>query len=131
MLNMGFLEDVQFVLQHVPETRQIALFSATMPEAIQQIANDYLRDPVEIKIKRKTMTAESIRQRAIFVSVRDKLDVLVRILEAETTDGVIVFTKTRESTLQVAEQLNKNGLKAIALNTVICLSAYENARLSN
>ncbi len=89
----GLLEDVQFVLQHVPETRQIALFSATMPEAIQQIANDYLRDPVEIKIKRKTMTAESIRQRAIFVSVRDKLDVLVRILEAETTDGVIVFTK--------------------------------------
>jgi ATP-dependent RNA helicase DeaD len=116
MLNMGFLEDVQFLLQHAPEDRQIALFSATMPPAIQDIANDYLNDPAEIKIKRKTMTAESIRQRAVFVSIRDKFDALTRILEAEETDGVIIFTKTRESTLQVADQLCQHGHKAVALN---------------
>ncbi len=116
MLNMGFLEDVQFILQQAPESRQIALFSATMPAAIQEIASEYLNDPAEIKIKRKTMTAESIRQRAIFVSPREKLDVLTRVLEVEETDGVIVFTKTRESTLQVADQLCQSGLKAVALN---------------
>jgi ATP-dependent RNA helicase DeaD len=116
MLNMGFLEDVQFVLDKTPEQRQIALFSATLPDAIRSIAQRYLNDPVRITIKNKTMTADTIRQRALFVSPRDKVDVLTRILEVEETDGVIVFTKTREATVTVAEQLCREGLSAVALN---------------
>ena len=116
MLNMGFLEDVQFVLEKVPHDRQIALFSATLPEAIRHIADDYLRDPARITINHTTKTAELIRQRAVFVSPREKIDTLVRILEVEKTDGVIVFTKTREATLNVAEQLVRSGIKAVALN---------------
>lgn len=116
MLNMGFLEDVQFVLEKTPDTRQIALFSATLPAPIRNIAQKYLNDPVKITIKQKTLTAESIRQRAVFVTPRDKVDVLTRILEAEETDGVIVFMNTKDATVSVAEQLNRAGLSAIALN---------------
>ncbi len=116
MLNMGFLEDVQFVLEHAPESRQVALFSATLPPAIRGIAQHYLHDPARITIKSKTVTAESIRQRAIFTIGREKLTVLQRILEVEETDGVIVFVKTKESTIQVAEDLVREGLSAVAIN---------------
>ena len=116
MLNMGFLEDVQFVLQHAPDDRQVALFSATLPAPIQAISQQYLRDPARISIATKTMTADSIRQRAVFVSPRDKLPALIRILEAEPTDGVIVFTKTKAATVTVAEALCREGIAAIALN---------------
>ncbi|APZ93898.1 DEAD/DEAH box helicase [Fuerstiella marisgermanici] len=116
MLNMGFLEDVQFVLDQTPAGRQVALFSATLPPPIRTIAQRYLSDPTRITIKKKTMTADSIRQRALFVPPRDKVETLIRILEVEETDGVIVFTKTREATVSVAEQLSKAGLNAIALN---------------
>ncbi|MCR9199250.1 MAG: DEAD/DEAH box helicase, partial [Planctomycetaceae bacterium] len=116
MLNMGFLEDVEFVLQHTPEERQVALFSATMPGPIQSIAKNYQNDPVRISIKRKTMTAEAIRQRAVVVQHRDKLETLTRLLDVEETDGVIIFTRTREATVTVAEHLSREGLAAIALN---------------
>lgn len=116
MLNMGFLEDVQFVLEQTPSDRQLALFSATLPAPVRKIAQNYQSDPARITIKRKTMTAESIRQRAVFVAPRDRVDTLVRILEVEETDGVIVFTRTREATVTVAEQLEKRGLSTGALN---------------
>jgi len=116
MLNMGFLEDVQFVLDRTPKGRQVALFSATLPPPIRHIAQRYLNNPARITIKQKTMTAECIRQRALFVSPRDKIDVLTRFLEVEETDGVIVFTKTKDATVTVAEQLSQHGLSAIALN---------------
>lgn len=116
MLNMGFLEDVQFVLEKTPPGRQVALFSATLPGPIRDIADEYLRDPARITIKKKTATADSIRQRAIFVPPKDKIDALVRILEFEETDGVIVFTKTKDATITVAESLTRHGLSAVALN---------------
>ncbi|NNE00702.1 MAG: DEAD/DEAH box helicase, partial [Pirellulaceae bacterium] len=116
MLNMGFLEDVEFVLEQTPDKRQIALFSATLPAPIRKISERYLVDPAKVTIKKKTMTADSIRQRALFVTPRDKVAVLKRILEAESTDGVIVFTKTKDATITVAEQLVREGLSAIALN---------------
>ncbi|MFG0265463.1 MAG: DEAD/DEAH box helicase, partial [Rhodopirellula sp. JB055] len=116
MLNMGFLEDVQFVLEKSPKGRQVALFSATLPKPIRKIADEYLDDPARITIKSKTITAASVRQRALFVSPRDKIDALARILEVEETDGVIVFTKTKDSTLSVAEKLCQQGFSAIALN---------------
>jgi ATP-dependent RNA helicase DeaD len=116
MLNMGFLEDVQFVLEHAPEKRQIALFSATLPTPIRNIAKRYLNDPARITIQTKTMTTESTRQRALFILPRDKTDVLKRLLEVEETDGVIVFTNTKDASVRVAEQLNREGLSAVALN---------------
>ncbi|WP_231753197.1 DEAD/DEAH box helicase [Rosistilla carotiformis] len=116
MLNMGFLEDVEFVLKHAPDERQIALFSATMPTPIRLIADRYLTDPATITIKKKTMTADSIRQRAVFVAQRDKVDALTRLLEVEETDGVIVFTKTRDATITVAEELSQHGLAASPIN---------------
>jgi ATP-dependent RNA helicase DeaD len=116
MLNMGFLEDVEFILQQSPPDRQVALFSATMPPPIRHISQQYLKDPVRIAIESKQLTADSIRQRAIFVAPHDKLRVLKRFLEVEATDGVIVFVKTREATIQLAESLARDGFSAAAIN---------------
>ncbi len=116
MLNMGFLEDVQFVLEQTPHDRQVALFSATLPEPIRQIAKRYLDNPVKITIEQTKITAAPIRQRAVFVSPREKIDVLKRFLEVEPTDGVIVFTKTKDATVLVADKLSRDGLSAVAIN---------------
>ncbi|MEM9413743.1 MAG: DEAD/DEAH box helicase, partial [Planctomycetota bacterium] len=125
MLNMGFLEDVQFVLDHAPDERQIALFSATLPAPIRKISEQYLTDPAKVTIKRKTLTADSIRQRAVFVSPRDRVETLIRFLEAEDADGAIVFTRTRETTSLVADKLVRAGLRAIALNGEMVQKARE------
>ena len=116
MLNMGFLDDVEFVLSQTPGNRQVTLFSATFNTDIKKIAKRYLTDPVQIKIQRNTITADSIRQRAIICSNRDKIDLLIQMLEVEETDGVLVFTRTKDATIQVAEQLNRAGLRVAALN---------------
>ncbi len=116
MLNMGFLEDVEFVLENTPAEKQIALFSATMPQPIRRIAERYLKEPATVTIRRKGLTAESIEQRCIFVNEGDKPEMLARMLEAEETDGVIVFTKTKDSTIAVAERLCTLGFSAAALN---------------
>lgn len=116
MLNMGFLEDVEFVLEKCPRQRQIALFSATMPDPIRRIADRYLTNPKTVTIKAKAMTAESIHQKAIFCGPREKTDLLCRVLEAEAIDGVIVFAKTKESTTVIADKLVKAGHSACALN---------------
>lgn len=116
MLNMGFLDDVKYVLEQSPDGRQIALFSATLPPPIRTIAQKYLNDPARITIKAKTMTADSIRQRALILHPREKIDVLKRLLDVEDTDGVIVFSNTKDMTVTIAEQLNKEGRKAVALN---------------
>ncbi|TWU39942.1 ATP-dependent RNA helicase DeaD [Novipirellula aureliae] len=116
MLNMGFLEDVQFVLDQTPSETQIALFSATLPEPIRRIAKKHLKNPETIQIKQRTMTAASIRQRALYVTPRQKPELLMRLLEAEQTDGVIVFAKTKESTTTLADELTRSGYAAAALN---------------
>ena len=116
MLNMGFQEDVEFVLGHTPPGRQVALFSATLPDQIKQISQQYLTDPAKVMIKRKTATADSIRQRAMFMAPRHKVTMLKSVLEVEETDGVIVFTKTKDSTLAVAEKLLREGISVAALN---------------
>ncbi|MEM9589087.1 MAG: DEAD/DEAH box helicase, partial [Planctomycetota bacterium] len=127
MLNMGFMEDVEFVLDQTPDHRQIALFSATMPGPIRDIAEESLNDPAKVTVKQKGATAESITQRAYFVPPREKIELLRRLLEVEDTDGVIVFTKTKESTLSVAEQLVRSGLRAVALNGDMPQSVRERA----
>ncbi len=116
MLRMGFAEDVEWVLQSVPEQRQIALFSATLPEQIRQMAQKYLRDPAEITIAQRTATADTIRQRYVVAAPGQKENALARLLEAEETDGVIVFVKTKSSTEPLAEYLNHHGHRAVALH---------------
>jgi ATP-dependent RNA helicase DeaD len=116
MLRMGFIDDVEWILEQTPESRQIALFSATMPAAIRRIATNYLNDPRQVTIKVSTTTAETIRQRYWLVSGLHKLDALTRILEAETFDGMIVFVRTKTATIELAEKLQARGYAAAALN---------------
>ncbi len=116
MLNMGFVEDVNFILSKTSEEKQTALFSATMPDQIRQIASNHLQDPVTIRIKQKSLTADSITQKCVFIEESNKLELLSRMLEMEETEGVIVFTKTKDATVRVAERLSRTGHKATALN---------------
>lgn len=116
MLRMGFIDDVEWVLDQIPEKRQIALFSATMPTVIRKIAQKYLHNPEQISIKVKTATAENIRQRFWFVSGVHKLDALTRILEAEEFDGMIIFVRTKTATIELAEKLEARGHSASAIN---------------
>ena len=116
MLNMGFIDDVGFVLEQVPQPRQTALFSATLPAPIRDIAARYLIDPAQISIRKKTLTADNIEQRCVFVDDNLKLELLTRILESEPTDGVIVFAKTKDATNLIADQLVQRGQRAAALN---------------
>ena len=116
MLRMGFIEDVESILGRVPAARQVALFSATMPSAIRRIADRYLHDPVQVSIKGKTTTAAKVAQRYWLVSGMHKLDALTRILEVEPFDGMIIFTRTRQATEELAEKLAARGFAAAALN---------------
>ncbi|MFT4257796.1 MAG: DEAD/DEAH box helicase [Pseudoxanthomonas sp.] len=116
MLRMGFIDDVETVLKKTPETRQVALFSATMPTQIKRIAQTYLKDPVEVQIAAKTTTAANIRQRYWFVSGLHKLDALTRIIEAEPFDAMIVFARTKAGTDELAGKLQARGLAAAAIN---------------
>jgi len=116
MLAMGFVDAVESILEQTPPQRQVALFSATMAAPIRRIAAKHLRSPVEVTIKSKTSTATNIRQRYWMVSGMHKLDALTRILEAETFDGMLVFTRTKQSTVELAEKLEARGFAAAPLN---------------
>jgi ATP-dependent RNA helicase DeaD len=116
MLRMGFIDDVEKVLQATPPQRQVALFSATMPAPIRKIAQRHLKDPVEVTIKSSTTTAANIRQRYWFVSGMHKLDALTRILEAEPFDAMIIFARTKQATEELAGKLQARGLAAAAIN---------------
>jgi ATP-dependent RNA helicase DeaD len=116
MLNMGFAEDVEWILAQTPVERQTALFSATMPPEIRRLAQKYLKKPVEITLGVKTTTAETIRQRYWIVRGLNKHQALIRILESEPIEGVLVFVRTKEATLDVAQKVEQAGYRAAALN---------------
>jgi ATP-dependent RNA helicase DeaD len=116
MLRMGFIDDVEWILEQTPAERQIALFSATMPPPIRAIANRHLRDPQEAMIEQKSTTASTIRQRYWMVSGFHRLDALTRMLETEQFEGMIVFVRTRTTTLELAEKLEARGFAAAPLN---------------
>lgn len=116
MLRMGFIDDVEKVLAALPEQRQVALFSATMPTQIRRIAQTHLREPVEVTIAAKTTTSANIRQRYWYVSGLHKLDALTRILEVEPFDAMIVFARTKAATEELADKLAARGLAAAAIN---------------
>ncbi len=125
MLRMGFAEDVEWVLTQTPPERQIALFSATMPEAIRRIAQQHLSDPVEVTIQEGASAAETVRQHFLVVPPRQKQLALQRVLEAEATDGVIVFVKTKSTTEQLAEFLAHSGQRVAALSSDVAQKQRE------
>ena len=116
MLKMGFIDDVEWILEQSPPERQIALFSATMPEAIRKVAKHHLRNPREAKIENKTVTVEAISQRYWPVTGTNKLDALTRILEVEDFDAMLIFVRTKIATEELAEKLEARGYSAGALN---------------
>jgi ATP-dependent RNA helicase DeaD len=125
MLNMGFIEDVEWILDKTPRDRQSALFSATMPGPVQKIARKYLNTPEQIILPQDTPDSADIHQQYCLIDQRKKTGTLIRILESVHYDGVIVFTKTRAATLEVAEALQAAGFKAEALNGDMAQNARE------
>ena len=116
MLNMGFLEDIQWILDHLPKTTQMCLFSATMPAAIRKIANRFLKDPEHIKIAAVKKAKANITQYAWKVSGITKMTALERIAEIVDYDAMIIFVRTRNDTVDIAEKLERAGYPALALN---------------
>jgi len=116
MLRMGFIDDVEWILNQLPPERQTALFSATMPAPIRRIAQKHQKNPVEITIKARTTTVEATRQRYWMVSGMHKLDALTRILEAEPFDGMLIFVRTKTLTVELAEKLKARGYASAPLN---------------
>ena len=117
MLKMGFIDDVEWILEQTPADRQIALFSATMPPSIRHIAQKHLSSPVEITIETKTVTAPTINQRYLPVNgYGKKLEALQRLLEAETLDAVLIFVRTKLQTVELAEALIDKGYACAPLS---------------
>ena len=116
MLNMGFLEDIQWILDHLPKTTQMCLFSATMPPAIRKIANRFLKDPEHIKVAAVKKAKANITQYAWKVSGITKMTALERIAEVVEYDAMIIFVRTRNDTVDIAEKLERAGYPALALN---------------
>jgi ATP-dependent RNA helicase DeaD len=116
MLRMGFIDDVEWVLEQLPKKRQIALFSATMPAEIRKISKKYLNNPEQITIKTKSITADTIRQRYLMVNGRQKLEALTTILESMTFRAILIFVRTKIETMELTEKLSARGYACTALN---------------
>ncbi|AKK02851.1 DEAD/DEAH box helicase [Corynebacterium epidermidicanis] len=125
MLNMGFQEDVERILEDTPDDKQVALFSATMPNGIRRISKQYLNDPAEITVKSETRTNTNITQRFLNVSHRNKLDALTRILEVTEFEAMIMFVRTKHETEELAEKLRARGFSAAAINGDIAQAQRE------
>ena len=116
MLSMGFIDDIEAILEAVPGDRQTAFFSATFPRGIQRLADRHMRNPETCRIEPDQRTAGTIEQRYYQVRKKDRLDALLRLLEAEPTESVLVFARTRENTFELADALQRHGHKAGAIN---------------
>lgn len=127
MLKMGFIDDIEWVLEHKPANSQLALFSATMPEQIKRVANKHLNSPVNISIAASHTTVDSIDQRFVQVSQHNKLEALVRVLEVENTEGIIIFVRTRNSCVELAEKLEARGYASSPLHGDMNQQARERA----
>ncbi|MCL2100945.1 MAG: DEAD/DEAH box helicase [Fibromonadales bacterium] len=125
MLDMGFEEDVEYILEATPENAQRALFSATMPTAVQQIVAKYLGEYETIRIAGKTATVEKIRQRYLPVRQEQKMEALTRVLENEEFEGMLIFVRTKQATAEVAERLEARGFNAVPLSGDLAQSLRE------
>ena len=116
MLSMGFIEDIQMILDETPETRQTALFSATLPPAIRRLADRYLRQPEAVTIQREQVTVAAIEQRYYLVNESEKLAALTRLFEVEPITSALIFVRTRAASGDLAGELAKRGFPAEVLN---------------
>jgi ATP-dependent RNA helicase DeaD len=130
MLDLGFLEDVERILALMPSGRQTALFSATMPPAIRRLADQYLYDPVTIKVKAATLTVETVEQFALEVSGREKPDALARVIEAERPSQAIVFVRTKIRCDQLYRTLRDRGFNVKALHGDMTQGARDGVMIS-
>ncbi|RME06001.1 MAG: DEAD/DEAH box helicase [Anaerolineae bacterium] len=125
MLSMGFLGDIETLLQATPPDRQVALFSATMPAPIRRLAKKYQNDPQAVAIKRQHLTVAAIEQRYYIVNQRDKLNALVRLFETEQVTRALIFVRTRAGTARLANELAARGFPAEVLNGDLSQGARE------
>ncbi len=116
MLKLGFMEDIEFIFQALPESRQTVLFSATLPHSIREIAERNLKSPKHVKIATKTQTVSRIDQAHLMVHADQKPASVLRLLEVEQFDALIAFVRTKQATIDIAEMLERNGYRASALN---------------
>ena len=116
MLQMGFVDAIEWILEQAPPQRQIALFSATLPPAIRRIAQRHMRKPAQITIQNRASTTPKIRQRYWLVSGLHKLDALTRVLEAERFEAMLIFVRTKLETTELAERLEARGFNVAALH---------------
>ena len=125
MLKMGFIDDIEWILERTPKTRQSAFFSATMPSVIRRVAENHLNNPVKVKIENKTSTVDVINQEYVCVNSFHKFDALSRLLEIEDVDGVIIFVRTRTATTDLCEKLDRLGYSTAPLHGDLNQSARE------
>jgi ATP-dependent RNA helicase DeaD len=130
MLDLGFLEDVERILSLTPSSRQTALFSATMPPAIRRLADQYLYDPVTIKVKAATLTVDTVEQFALEVKPREKADKLIEVLQAERPEQAIVFVRTKIRCDQLYRTLRDRGMNVKALHGDMSQGARDGVMIS-
>jgi ATP-dependent RNA helicase DeaD len=125
MLSMGFIEDIENILSQTPETRQTALFSATLPAPIRRLADRYMHDPQSITIQREQVTVAAIEQRYYMVNEIDKTAALTRLFEVEEITSALIFVRTRAGTGDLANELTVRGFPAEALSGELSQDARE------
>jgi ATP-dependent RNA helicase DeaD len=130
MLDLGFLEDVERILSLTPSSRQTALFSATMPPEIRRLADQYLYDPVTVRVQAATLTVETVEQFALEVHAREKADKLVEVLSAERPDQAIVFVRTKARTDQLYRTLRDRGMDVKAIHGDMTQGARDGVMIS-
>jgi len=125
MLSMGFIEDIEAILEATPATRQTALFSATLPPEIRRLAGRYLREPQSVKVQNKQLTVAAIEQRYYLVNESDKLAGLTRLFEVEEISRGLIFVRTRVSAGELANELTVRGFPAEAIHGDLSQDARE------
>jgi len=130
MLDLGFLEDVERILALTPNSRQTALFSATMPPPIRKLADRYLYDPVTVKVKTATLTVDTVEQFRVEVKAADKADKLVEVLAAERPEQAIVFVRTKIRCDQLYRKLRDRGMNVKALHGDMSQGSRDGVMLS-
>jgi ATP-dependent RNA helicase DeaD len=130
MLDLGFLEDVERILSLTPSSRQTALFSATIPPEIRRLADQYLYDPVTVKVKTATLTVDTVEQFALEVRPRDKPDRLIEVLASERPEQAIVFVRTKIRCDQLFRTLRDRGMNVKALHGDMTQGARDGVMIS-
>lgn len=116
MLNMGFIEDIEKILENVPNERQTLLFSATMPDPIRKLAERFMKEPEVIRIKSKEMTVSNIEQQYVEVQEKDKFETLCRLIDLHSPDLAIIFGRTKRRVDELSDALSKRGYSAEGLH---------------